>query len=226
MMQKITDVILCPDTFFAEKMQSAEEIRFPLIIVVITGVIGAITGYMMGELTARMFAGVGAGMGEIVLVSSFAGAFFGVILMWVIGTAILYLLSMAFKGNGSFKRTLEFVGWGFIPQVFSAIIGLLVALYYLPMVQVPVLRSFQDPAVMQSAINHLMNDPSMLQYRQISSIISIIFILWSASIWIFGIKHARKLSTKNAAIVVLVPVIIYIISIVYTIFSGIPAPGV
>ncbi|MCU0630772.1 MAG: YIP1 family protein [Methanoregulaceae archaeon] len=225
-MPKITDVILSPDTFFAEKMQSAEEIRFPLIIVLITGIIGAITGYMMGELTARMFAGVGAGMGEIVLVSSFAGAFFGVLLMWIAGTGILYLLSMVFKGTGGFKRALEFIGWGFIPQVFSAIIGLLVALYYFPMVQVPVLRSFQDPAVMQSAINHLMNDPSMLQYRQISSIISIIFILWSASIWIFGMKHARKLSTKNAAIVVLVPVLIYIISIVYTIFSGIPAPGV
>lgn len=225
MLQKITDVILRPDTFFAEKMQSAEEIKIPLIIVLVTGIIGAVTGYLMGELTARMFSGAGAGMGQLVLVSSVAGAFVGVLLMWVIGTAILYLLSMAFKGNGGFKKTLECIGWGFIPQVFSGIISLILSLYYLPMVQVPVLRSLQDPGLMQNAINQMMNDPSMLQFRQISSIISIIFILWSANIWIFGMKHARKLTTKNAVIVVLVPVIIYIISIVYTIFSGLPAPG-
>jgi len=225
MLQKITGVILRPDTFFAEKMQSAEEIKIPLIIVVVTGIIGAVTGYLMGELTVRMFSGAGAGMGQLVLISSVAGAFVGVLLMWVIGTAILYLLSMAFKGNGGFKKTLECIGWGFIPQVFSGIISLLLSLYYLPMVQVPVLRSLQDQGLMQNAINQMMNDPSMLQFRQISSIISIIFILWSANIWIFGMKHARKLTTKNAAIVVLVPVIIYIVSIVYTIFSGVPAPG-
>jgi len=224
-MQKITDVILNPDMFFAEKKQFAEEIKLPLIVVVVTGIISAVTGYLMGELTIRMFSGPGAGMGQIIIISGVVGAFFGVLLMWVIGCAILYLLSMAFKANGGFKKTLEFIGWGFIPQIFSGIIGLLVALYYLPLVQVPVLRSSQDPALIQSAMNQLMYDPSMFQFRQVSSIISIIFIIWSANIWIFGMKHARGLTTRNAAIVVLVPVIIYIVSILYTIFSGIPTPG-
>ena len=41
--------------------------------------------------------------------------------------------------------------------------------------------------------------------------ITIVFLLWSANIWIFGMKHARNLTLKNAAITVGVPVGIYII---------------
>lgn len=226
MMQNLTELILSPDTFFAGKMQSQEELRLPVVIVVISAIIGAITGYMVGELTARMVSGLGTGMGQIVLASSVAGAFLGVLFMWVIGAGILYLLSIAFKGNGGFKRTLEFTGWGFIPMIFSGIIGLLTALYYIPSVNVPVVRSFQDPVVIQNAVSHMMNDPAMLQFRQVSGIVSIIFILWSANIWIFGMKHARNLTTRNAAVVVLIPVLIYIATIIYSLFSGIPGTGV
>ena len=88
------------------------------------------------------------------------------------------------------------------------------------------LRSLQDPALIQAAVNTLMNDPAMFQFRLISSVIGIIFMLWSANIWIFGIRHARNLSARNAAITVMIPVAVYIIVTLYSLFSaGIP-PGV
>jgi hypothetical protein len=37
-----------------------------------------------------------------------------------------------------------------------------------------------------------------------------LFMLWSANIWVFGLKHARNLSTRNAVITVAIPVLAYI----------------
>jgi len=49
---------------------------------------------------------------------------------------------------------------------------------------------------------------------QASGIIGILLVLWSANIWIFGIKHVRNVSTKNALITVGVPVGIYIVHLI------------
>ena len=59
----------------------------------------------------------------------------------------------------------------------------------------------------------------------VSSIITVVFLAWSANLWIFGIKHARSLSFRNAIIVVLVPVAIFAIYTLYTAFSGVPFLG-
>jgi hypothetical protein len=40
-------------------------------------------------------------------------------------------------------------------------------------------------------------------------------MLWSAHIWIFGMKHARGLSPRDAAICVGVPVVLYVLYLTY-----------
>jgi hypothetical protein len=60
-----------------------------------------------------------------------------------------------------------------------------------------------------------MHDPAMMALIQITSIISIVFLVLSANIWIFGLKHARTLSLRDAAICVSVPVVGYSIYILY-----------
>jgi hypothetical protein len=225
MIQNIITAITRPDMFFAEMIKSGENLKIPFLFVAFAGIIGAIYGYEIGTLTGRMFASAGAGMGQIMVLSSVIGAFIGVVVFWLIGAAIFYLISMVFKGNGTYTRTLEFVGYGFIPQIFGSLITLLTAIYYLPMVRVPVLRSFQDPALVQNAVTQLMRDPAMLELTKVSAVIAIIFLLWSANIWIFGLKYARNLTIKNAVIVVLVPVIIYIFYTLFMVFVGFPLPG-
>ncbi len=222
MMQDIIDILIKPDAFFEKRSASEENLKIPFLFVAIAGVIGAIYGYEVGSLTARMFAGAGAGMSQFISISSLAGAFIGVLLFWLIGSAVFYLLSMAFKGNGTFNRTLEAIGYGFIPQIIGSVITLAAALYYLPMVNVPVIKSLTDPALLQATITRLMNDPAMLELTRISAVIGVIFILWSANIWIHGIKHARNLSLRDAAITILIPVIIYIIYTLFVTFVGLP----
>jgi len=225
MIQNIIDVLTRPDTFFQEKMKSEEGLKIPFLFVAITGVISALYGYEVGSLTSRMFASAGAGIGDIVAVSSIAGAFIGVVIFWLIGSAIFYLISMAFHGNGGFNRTLECVGYGFIPQIFGSLITLIMAVYYLPMVQVPVVRSFTDPVVIQKAVSSLMHDPAMLELTKVSAVIAIIFLLWSANIWIYALKYARNLSIKHAAVTILLPIIIYIIYTLFMTFIGFSALG-
>jgi hypothetical protein len=225
MIQNIIDVLTRPDAFFLAKIKSAEDLRIPFLFVAVAGIIGAIYGYEIGLLTSRMFASAGAGMGVLVAVSSVIGAFVGVVLFWLIGSAIFFLISMAIKGTGSFNRTLECIGYGFIPQIFGSLITLIMAVYYLPMVQVPVISSLQDPVVIQNAVTRLMHDPAMLELTKVSAVIAVIFLLWSANIWIYAVKYARNLSTKNAAITVLLPVIIYVIYTLFMTFVGFPGPG-
>jgi hypothetical protein len=222
MMQDLIDILIKPDSFFEKRSASEENLKIPFLFVAIAGVIGAIYGYEVGSLTGRMFAGAGAGMSQFIAISSLVGAFIGVILFWLIGSAVFYLLSMAFKGNGTFNRTLEAIGYGFIPQIIGSVITLAAALYYLPMVNVPVIKSITDPTLLQGAITHLMNDPAMLELTRISAVIGVIFILWSASIWVHGIKHARNLSLRDAAITILIPVMIYIIYTLFMTFVGLP----
>jgi hypothetical protein len=50
---------------------------------------------------------------------------------------------------------------------------------------------------------------------QITSIISIVFLVLSANIWIFGLKYARTLSLRDAAICVGIPFAGYIIYNLY-----------
>ncbi|MFA6333826.1 MAG: YIP1 family protein, partial [Methanoregula sp.] len=57
---------------------------------------------------------------------------------------------------------------------------------------------------------------AMLELTQITSLIAIVFLLWSANIWICGLQQARKLSPRDAALCVGIPVIAYILYIIYT----------
>ena len=225
MIQNIIDVLTRPDAIFQEKVKSEENLKIPFLFVAVVGIISALYAYMAGSLTSRMIASAGAGMGEIVAVSTVIGAIIFTILFWLIGSAIFYLISMVFKGTGGYNRTLEFVGYGFIPQIFGSLLTLIMAVYYLPMVKVPVVNSFTDPVVIQNAVTRMMHDSAMMEFTKVSAIIAIIFLIWSANIWIYAIKYSRNLTIKHAAITILIPVIIYIVYTLFMTFVGFSAPG-
>jgi hypothetical protein len=145
-----------------------------------------------------------AALVSVVGIASAAGALIGTIIIWFLYTAVFYGISALLGGEGSFKRSLQFVGYGFIPLTVSSLISL---------------------AGMQSIIDKLQsvdftqgtastdlfaNDPVM----QTMTIIGVIFMLWSTNIWMFGMKHARSLTTRNAFIAVCLPLVISLLSAV------------
>jgi hypothetical protein len=157
-------------------------------------------------------------MESIIAISTILGAFFGVFIFWVIWTGVFYLISLIFKGKGSFKRSLELVGYGYLPQIFGVILTIIVALQYIPRVIVPQISpaAAQDPQMITDAVKALMHGPAMMEMTQITSIISIVFLLWSANIWISGMRNARQLSERDSALCVGIPVVIFILYIIFT----------
>jgi hypothetical protein len=211
------DLFLKPDAFFQDLITKKESLGKPAVIIVAAGIAAGAYACLVGGLTAEMMAGIMAGMETIIVLSAFFGALFFTFIFWVIWSGVIFAISVVFKGNGSFKRTMEIVGYGYLPQVVGLLINSMVAYLFIPAVNVPKLSAaaVQDPELIQEATKALMHDPSMMALTQITSVVSIVFLVVSANIWIFGLKHARGLSLRDAAICVSVPVIVYIIYILY-----------
>jgi len=218
MVKSLVNALIHPNAFFKDALTEKESLKIPGLIVIILGVFSAGYAYLIGGLTGRMLAGMLPGMESIIAISTIFVAVILVFLFWVIWTGLFYVISSVFKGKGSFKRSLEFVGYGYLPQILGVILTIIVALQYLPRVVVPQITSAmaQNPQMIIDATNALRHDPAMMEMTQITSVISIVFLLWSANIWIFGMRSARQLSERDSALCVGIPVVVYILYIIFT----------
>jgi hypothetical protein len=207
------ELLFRPDAFFQKRMAENENLLFPAIIVLVGAIIAGATGYLSSTLTSQLLGWTGLGTGLVTILSVIC-AFAGVFICWVIIAGIFYLVSLIFEGNGTFSRSLEAIGYGFLPLVLGYLVTLAVGLTYIPRIAAETLSrggSFANPAAAMSATQAFMNDPLVTQYTRITMIVAIIFLLWSTYCWIFGMKHARQLTARDAAICVGVPVLLYII---------------
>ncbi|HVP95760.1 Yip1 family protein [Methanoregula sp.] len=210
---KLADLMINPGRFFQQSLGEKEELKVPGLIILAGALAAAVSGYCAGSLSARMMDPVLQGMGPVIVAITVVATFFGTFVAWVVWAGVFFLISKIFGGTGSFSRCLEAVGYGFVPQVIGMVITVAAALVYLPKVTIPALTSAAagDPQMVRDATVALMHDPAMVTFTEIAVLVSIVFLLWSATIWIFGIKQARGLSLKNAAICVSIPVILYVI---------------
>ena len=220
MKNSLLDVLVKPDVFFENIEREKESLRLPALIILAGAVIAAIHGYIIGGPVSALMAGAMPSIGTIVLIAAIIGPLIGTFVFWALWSVVIYGVSAIFGGKGTLGKTLEFVGYGSIPQVIGSLVTLVVAIVYIPRVVVPHI-SFNpsDPnsaQVLQDATKALMHDPSMMAYTQIATIISVIFLLWSANIWIFGAKHSRLLTLKNAVLSVGIPVLVYVVYVVYS----------
>lgn len=201
-------VLFDPGRFFEARMQGEPGLKVPALIAIVIGLIGAASTIPMADITAAMLPAEMQGLGVVMMVISAAAAFIGGFLGWIIYSLIFYLVSMAFKGQGDLKRTVEFVGYGLLPQIFGGIIGtyfsyrLLSGLTVQPMTSPEQMVEFSE-----NLVTVLTTDP----LAQIAGLVAILFLVWSANIWIFGMKYARNLSTRNAILTVGIPVGLYIL---------------
>ena len=214
----ILDILISPNAFFRNAINEKESLKVPLLIVLCVAIIGAVTQYLIGGLTGKMMSALMPGMATIVALSAGIVAIIVPFLIWIVGTGLFYGTSFLFKGTGSFKRCLEVTGYGYLPQILGSLISVIVAFMYIPKVVVPEISAaaMQDPQAIQDAVKSLMHDPAMMVMTQVIAVISIVFFLWSANNWIFGMKYARNLSMRDAAICVGLWVILYVLFIAYT----------
>ncbi|MEA1906640.1 MAG: YIP1 family protein, partial [Euryarchaeota archaeon] len=195
--RKIRDVLTCPDRFFSELSEREVNLAIPAGIVLISALIDAILIVMIiGTILCR-FPGDLAQSGTDTAFLSI-GELISWFAFWLIVAAVFYAISVLFNGNGSFKRCLEFTGYGFIPAIVASVIGLVVIMVVLLTIEFPV----ESPELMtQTLMPQLEQNPLMKTLPIITNLLG----LWGAYIWIFGVKHARNISTRDALITVGVP---------------------
>ncbi|WP_321416443.1 YIP1 family protein [uncultured Methanomethylovorans sp.] len=213
-MLDIKGVLLDPNGFFRKKTNEKVSLKEPFLIVLINSIIAVISSMLVmkkvmtmlpSEVSTYMIPGLA--IGTIVgIIASFS--------FWLIFSGIIYVISSRFNSSGSFKRTIEFVGYGYIPKAFAAFVGLLVLYLILPSIDV----SAQNSQLMQQSIDQLISHNPLLWIYQF---VGILCALWSANIWIFATSHARKISVKNAFISLLIPVGLALVYSTYNLVNSI-----
>jgi hypothetical protein len=217
MTPSLPDILIRPDIFFGRMKNEKESLKIPAIIVLAGSLVAAAYGYLVGTMSAKMMGGLQPGLDSVIILSAVIGAIVGVFIFWVLITAIIYGLSSVFKGQGPFTRLLEVTGYGYLPQIFGSVITLAAAAVYIPNVTVPVVTKamLENPEELQAATKALMHDPAMMELTQITTLVGIVFLLWSANIWIFGTRHYRGISMRDAAICVGVPIVLWVLYMTY-----------
>lgn len=203
------EVLANPGEFFESKMKKEADFKPPVIIIGIMAIISAISAYIV---TTKAVASLASGAESYAQIGAIFVAIISIVvvfIMWIIYCGIFYLISMVFGGQGNFKRVLEFVAYGFLPSILSSVISLILTSKAYSSFDF----SITDPELLQKT---MLSDP----YIMASSVIGILLTLWSANIWVFAMIHARNLTVKNALITVGIPVGLYLIYMVYTLYQA------
>jgi hypothetical protein len=203
------EVLTNPGEFFENKMKAEADFKPPLMIIGVMAIISAISAYIITSKVIESLPSDAASFAMIGIAIGIIGAIIAVFIMWLVYSGIFYLISSLLGGQGNFKRVLEFVAYGFLPSILGSAISLVLTSKAYSSLDF----SITDQELLQKAI---LSDP----YIMASTAIGILLTLWSANIWVFAMIHSRNLTVKNALITVGVPMGLYVIYMLYTLYKA------
>lgn len=206
-------VLTDPDAFFRERTGGLSVLP-PAAIVLVVAAIGVVAQIPQTLVTMNA---VSEEAGSIVTAFSAVGivvGFLATFVIWLVYAGIFQAISAFFDGEGGFAATLKITGWGYLPAAFNAAITAGVQFY--------VFRDFLGGGAGLETVMAAVSgsQPVFL----LTSAVGIAFTLWQGVIWTFGIKHARNLELRGAAITVGVPVAFTVLlslgGIAWTLYVG------
>lgn len=201
----IRNVLVDPNRFFEEFSEDPELLR-PALVVLVAAIANVASGFYIAN---KMWQAQDGNLALVLAVGGVVGTvtgLVGVFVVWLVYSAVFYLLSSYFDGTGRFRDTVKFVGWGFVPTIFAGLLSSLVTIYALHGVTFP-----DDPQQMSSFVRQVQNSPLFVA----SGVSRIVFILWQGFLWAFAVKYARDIELRESAMVVAVPVLLSILWTVY-----------
>jgi len=204
-MNVIQEILLRPDVYFRSYALEEKGWRLPLLVVLCVGIFAGITGWLTSSMVLPVLPPEARSMGPLIGIIGFLWALIVAFIFWILYALVFYILSFFLKGTGSFKETLAVVGIGTLPQVFGTLLTMIIMAVYLPTIRITSIAGIEDA---------MRSSPMVMM----SGILGLIFLLWSANIWIFGIAKVRSLEKKQAILVVGLPVLL---SMIYTLATTI-----
>lgn len=212
MLARMRLLLLDPREFFAGLAREEVDLTRPGLIVLALGVLAGLSSVIsLGPVLQMMPEEISSMSGLIIAISALTAVIITIIL-WIIFAGAFHVIAMVFGGKGQFTRTLQVVGYGYVPQIIGSAISLPLFYDFISGLQI---QPVSDPALIEEAVRGLLSGPTML----VITFIGILFFLWSANLWIFGVKEARQLSLRDAAITVGVPAGLYIIVQIYNLYG-------
>lgn len=199
-----------PDGFFERKIKGNPEFKTPFMIMGVVWLVGVCKIALILSVFKKEFPD---DMLYVLLVPVAIGIIIGLIgifFMWFMCAGIFYVLSAVFYGNGSFKRVLEFVSYGFIPYIIdTAVSSIYVWIIFSRIDMLAMIELMAENDSPGIFVNELLF--SNLSITVVLTIFSIIMFCLSAYILIYGMKHARNISLKGAVFTVCIPLALYAI---------------
>jgi hypothetical protein len=203
--ERIIGTLTSPDKTMAD-IAKEPRLEESLVIMAVYAILAAISAYLAVTHIKYVYPAGTPDMGGIMAIITAIGGLIMPFIGWAVVTAVLYLFSMVFGGEGKFLTVLNAIGFSSLVKIFSAVLAILL------LTQAPFLTLEIDP----NNPFGMMNDPAMKSYTTNpfvlgSNLLNLLGLLWSSLIGVFAIKHTEKLSLKTAAIVVGIPLAIYIV---------------
>lgn len=199
----VLELLTDPDSFF-ERRENEPGLLAPAVIVLLLGVISALGG--IASVRATFQAVLPSDMQAIAGVAYvFVGIFglLGALVVWTVYAGLFHVISaVLYDGEGEFTTTFALTGWGFLPGIVSAVVSAVATFLVFQSVTFP-----SDPQQMAAFARQLQSRPELLA----ASLLSLVFLLWQAFLWVFAVKHARRLGLREAAITVAIPVALAVV---------------
>ena len=223
------DLILRPGGFFRDLAAEPAAYGIPALIILIWGIFSAIQTFFIISWMMDAFVqaaphqqGMELMAGIFAIISVMAGVFALPLAFVYWGAAAfgLYLISSLFSRTGSIRHTITATAWGMIPLAIGNAIQILVFLAYRKAMVFTISAEFFNltmnsqktgyPSSMSSAemAKYITFNHAFYEYSIISFMIFTLALLGCAWFWFHALQHTRSLTPKQAAITVLVPVII------------------
>ncbi|MEO2117492.1 MAG: YIP1 family protein [Methanocaldococcus sp.] len=114
----LIEALTNPETFFKKLSQKEIPLKEPFLIVLIFSILIAISAYISTSAIYKIFPPQYQQMMAFMKIIGLISTFIGGIVSWLIMAGIMYLISIAFKGKGGFKKNPIFY-WLWIPSKYN-----------------------------------------------------------------------------------------------------------
>lgn len=209
-----------PDRFFGEQGRGPSLIG-PVLVVAAAAAVDAVASVLRFRFTSQVFESAGAGgFATAFQAVSFVVALVGPFVVWLVYAGIFHAISTVFDGDGEFSTTLAFVGWGFLPSVLGSAAAAAVSYYRFDVrgVEVP---PEMTPQVAREFTQSVQTGPLVA----LPATLGVVFTLWSGFFWTFALKNARDLSDRQAALTIVLPVVLGVLASVWQLVNALEVLG-
>jgi hypothetical protein len=228
-MARLRMFLVDPDTFFRNLAGQPPRYRVPLLLVLVTGIISAISTWLtMSWMFSFFLTGLsGAGpesqfmsafFGMMVVFASFCAIFGPLVIAFAAGLGF-YILAGFYSKGGSLVHTITAAAWGIVPLAVGDLLQIPLFLAFRSVMSVTISPDFfammrnstAASGMDKETIMHMVtfNQP-FYTFTMLNASLHILTWLCSAWFWIPAVRNTCGVEQRQATLIVLVPLLLYL----------------